>query len=82
MKEKYKNLSGTSVVFAYVIGDDYIAIEFIDGAAYLYDYKSGGRINIEEMKSLSKQGKGLATFINKTKIKYARILKSPEKDKN
>lgn len=60
---RYKNLSGTSGVAAYETGRDSIAVEFEDGAIYLYTYRSAGRSNIEKMKSLAAVGCGLSTFI-------------------
>jgi hypothetical protein len=36
---------------------------FGDGSIYLYTYDSAGASNIEEMKSLAKQGWGLNSFI-------------------
>jgi hypothetical protein len=60
---RYKNASGNSGVVAYEIGRDSIAVEFEDGAIYLYTYQSAGRSNIEEMKSLAAAGRGLSTFI-------------------
>ena len=60
---RYKNVSGTSGVVAYETGRESIAVEFEDGAIYLYTYRSAGRSNIESMKSLAAAGRGLSTFI-------------------
>jgi hypothetical protein len=62
--EPYKNLSGTSGIKAYEIGPKSITIEFADGTAYLYTYRSAGRERIEKMKQLATQGQGLNTYIN------------------
>jgi hypothetical protein len=62
--ERYKNLSGKSGILAYELGDDYIKIEFEDGATYLYTYTSTGKENVEAMKALAVQGEGLTTYIN------------------
>jgi hypothetical protein len=64
--EPYKNLGSDSGVAAYEIGDDYIRVQFTDGAIYLYTYASAGADNIEEMKSLARNGEGLNAFINTT----------------
>lgn len=61
----YKNLSGNSGVLAYEVGPDYIKIKFRGGAVYLYNYSATGRDNVERMKKLAEEGKGLSTFINK-----------------
>lgn len=70
---KYKNLSGSSGVVAYEVGEDSISIRFEDGDIYLYNYSSTGFRKIEEMKRLAGTGNGLATYINKNvKNKYAK----------
>lgn len=50
---------------SYEIARDAIAVEFEDGAIYLYTYESAGRSNIEQMKKLALAGSGLSTFIVK-----------------
>jgi len=62
---RYKNLGGNSGVSSYEIGDDYIIVEFSDGAGYLYNYNSTGRSDIETMKSLAVSGRGLNSFISR-----------------
>ena len=62
--QPYKNLSGTSGVVAFDIGDHHIDIKFQDGHKYRYDYTTPGQKEVEIMKSLAPTGKGLATFIN------------------
>ncbi len=59
----YKNLSRTSGVVAYEIAPDSIAVEFEDGAIYLYTAESAGRSDLENMKDLAAAGLGLSTFI-------------------
>ncbi len=67
----YRNLSGDSGVLAYEIGADYIKVQF-EKAIYLYTYRITGSRNIEEMKTLATNGRGLNTFIDKyVKKKYA-----------
>ena len=68
----YKAHSGDSGVKAYAIKNDSLVVQFVDGSIYKYDYKNTGKNNIEEMKRLAKEGRGLATFINKhVREKYA-----------
>ena len=62
--ETYKNLSGVSNVTAYEIGTDSITVQFKDGGLYRYDARSAGHDNIEKMKALAVEGRGLNTFIN------------------
>lgn len=63
--EGYKNLGRNSGVSSYEIGDDYIIVEFSDGARYLYNYNRTGSSNIETMKSLAISGRGLNSFISR-----------------
>lgn len=62
--QPYRNLSGTSGVVAFDLGDHHIDIEFQDGHRYRYDYIKPGQPQVEAMKALAPTGKGLATFIN------------------
>ncbi len=74
--EEYKNLRGESGVTAYEIGDDFIKVQFHDGAIYLYTYQSAGREAIERMKNLAIAGEGLSSFIGSVvKEGYASKLK-------
>ena len=61
--ERYKNHNGHSGVTAYSFGDDHITVQFTNGTIYLYDYRSTGRDNVEQMKKLAADGRGLSTFI-------------------
>lgn len=73
--ERYKNLGNDSGVSAYEIGENFIKIQFHDGALYLYNYQSAGIDNIEHMKKLAIAGQGLNSFINKVvRKKYASKL--------
>lgn len=63
--QRYKNLSGDSGVIAYEIGDDFIKVEFADGNSYLYTDASAGADNVETMKKLACEGKGLSAFISR-----------------
>ena len=62
--ESYKNLSGNSGVTAYAVVDEGILIRFQDGGIYLYTYESAGRRNIERMRALAAEGRGLSTYIS------------------
>lgn len=62
--DRYKNLSGGSNVFSYAIGDDRISVQFKDGSTYLYTNARTGIRNIDQMKKLAVQGRGLSSFIN------------------
>lgn len=61
---RYKNLGGDSSVEAYEIEADRIIVQFNTGRTYTYSYASAGIPNVEEMKRLAEQGKGLCSFIN------------------
>lgn len=62
--EAYGNLGGNSNVTAYEIGNDWIKVQFRDGAIYTYTYQSAGQVNIEQMKKLAAAGRGLNSFIS------------------
>lgn len=66
----YKNLGGDSNVKGFVIGEDYIDVQF-NGTAkvYRYSYRSAGRGKVEEMKKLAIIGKGLNSYI----MRHARL---------
>jgi hypothetical protein len=66
----YKNNAGSSDVVAYGYGARSITVEFRDGSIYLYNYKSAGAENIDEMKKLAQAGEGLDSFID-TVVKEA-----------
>lgn len=74
--ETYRNLGGNSGVAAFEIGNDFIKVQFNDGAVYLYTYQSAGSNNIEQMKVLARAGKGLNSFIMRSVRKaYAAKLR-------
>lgn len=64
MMERYKNLNGDSGVVSYEIGIDFIWVVFSDGARYLYTYARTGARNVDHMKQLATNGRGLNSFIN------------------
>jgi hypothetical protein len=63
--ERYRNLGGDSGVRAYALRDDSIVVEFQDGSRYVYDHRTTGRAEVEQMKRLAILGKGLTAYINK-----------------
>lgn len=70
---RYLNLGGNSGVSTYENGPNFIRVRFSDGGVYLYTYISAGLKNIEHMKQLAQNGRGLNTFINTTvRKKYAK----------
>lgn len=74
--ERYMNLGGDSGVAAYEIGNDSIAVQFSDGAVYLYTSQSAGARNLAEMQRLAATGQGLNSFIRKVVRKgYAQRLR-------
>lgn len=62
--ERYKNRSRESGVVAYEIGRGSIIVQFVGGDKYLYNNKSAGANNIEQMQRLANDGAGLSTFIS------------------
>lgn len=74
--QRYRNLDGASGVTAFETADDSIKVAFINGSIYEYDYASTGRGNIERMKRLAAEGRGLSTFISqRVHDAYARRLR-------
>ncbi len=62
--EVYKNRSGRSSVYAFVIGEDFISVQFkTNGKVYTYSYARAGKQNVETMKNLARNGLGLNTYI-------------------
>ncbi|MDH4330625.1 MAG: hypothetical protein OEV93_03685 [Candidatus Moranbacteria bacterium] len=77
--EPYGNVSGDSSVEAYKIGDDFIQIKFYPSTGlsrtnYLFTYESAGKENVERMKEMAKEGRGLNHF-----AKYSMIGKYSKK---
>lgn len=62
---RYRNQSGHSGVVAYALMPDAIAVEFIDGRAYLYSHACPGRRHVSRMKVIAREGRGLATYISR-----------------
>ncbi len=61
--EQYRNPE--SGVDRYEIAADAIVIQFKDGGVYRYDHVAPGRRHVAAMKLLARQGRGLATYINR-----------------
>jgi len=64
MEQYKKHNSGDTGVEFYEIEDNALIVQFVHGGKYKYSYESAGKENVEEMKRLAMQGKGLSTFIN------------------
>lgn len=60
----YANRSGDSAIRAYEIGPDFISVEFRSGKSYVYTFETAGSDNVEQMKQLAAEGRGLGTFIS------------------
>lgn len=63
--ERYRNSSGTSGVYGFEIGNDYIRVKFT-GNSKIYQYShqgKAGRYHVENMKSLARNGSGLNAYI-------------------
>lgn len=70
---KYKNLSGNSGVDQYDCGQDWILVQFLDGAIYRYTSTSASQYHITEMINLANRGWGLNSYIMKyVKTRYVR----------
>jgi hypothetical protein len=62
---RYPDHSERSGVVAYAARRDAIAVEFVDGRIYLYNYAVPGRQHVERMKSLAAEGSGLSSYISR-----------------
>lgn len=62
---QYRNRGGNSGILEYEVGSDYIKVKFSNRWAYTYNYTKVGSANIEIMKQLAQDGKGLNTFISR-----------------
>jgi hypothetical protein len=61
----YRRLAGDSGVVAYRSGARAIDVEFSDGKVYTYTYDSAGREQVEQMKALAREGRGLCSYISR-----------------
>ncbi|MCF8278325.1 MAG: hypothetical protein K9J17_16475 [Flavobacteriales bacterium] len=74
--EPYKNNSGSSIVVAYQLKANGIAVKFTDGGIYEYDEKHTGKQHIKHMKQFAEAGEGLGTYIQTvTKYGYSKQVK-------
>jgi hypothetical protein len=74
--KRYQDLTGESGVTGYEILADAIAVQFENGAVYLYDYAVTGREDVEKMQRLAAAGQGLSTYISRfVKERYAKKLR-------
>lgn len=65
MIEIYSNLGGNSSVRAYEILPTVIRVQFNDGRWYSYSYLKAGRMHVEQMKQLARNGVGLCSYIQR-----------------
>jgi len=66
-------------IHQFEIGADYIVILFHNASyTYKFTYESAGKVAVEVMKQMARQGKGLSTFIS-TQVKDKYASKSPVK---
>jgi|SRR4249919_1341962 len=62
---RYRNHNGHSAVVAYAVMPEAIAVQFLDGAVYLYSHDCPGRLHVGRMKVLARDGRGLSTYISR-----------------
>lgn len=60
----YRRLAGESGVLAYELAPDAIMVKFVDGHVYTYTYAVTGQHEVERMKTLAGEGRGLSTYIS------------------
>lgn len=65
--ERYKNIAGDSPVAGFEIGADFIVVQFKTGMKYRYSYAATGHFEVEKLKSLASEGKGLATYLRENR---------------
>ncbi|MDR7297384.1 hypothetical protein [Pelomonas aquatica] len=74
--QRYANRNGESGVVAFATGPRGIAVQFVDGAVYVYDLERPGRAHVTEMKRLARAGQGLSTYISReVRDNYAKRLR-------
>jgi hypothetical protein len=69
--QPYGNVAGNSGVSAFEILPDGIRVRFVNGATYLYNYRTPGRAHVEEMKKRARAGRGLSSYISQSGVPYA-----------
>lgn len=60
---RYANKSGYSDVNGFMLGKNFIRVQFNDGVIRTYNYRTAGEQNVENMKNLALRGEGLGTYI-------------------
>lgn len=61
----YKDKNHDSNIESYEIGPDFITVKFRrTSKLYTYSYFTAGRVHVEKMKILAKNGDGLNSYIN------------------
>jgi hypothetical protein len=62
----YENSGGNSGILGYLIGDDYVVVQFRGGADTFYKYtkSSAGEYEIGLMKELAEKGQGLNSYLS------------------
>jgi class 3 adenylate cyclase len=60
----YRRLAGDSGVTAYHCAPEAITVRFVDGRSYTYTWAVTGRAEVEQMKQLAGEGRGLSTYIS------------------
>ena len=74
--QRYANRDGGSGVVAFATGPAGIAVEFTNGAIYVYDLDHPGREAVSDMKRLARAGRGLSTYISQhVRDNYAKKLR-------
>ncbi|PSL44160.1 hypothetical protein CLV51_10625 [Chitinophaga niastensis] len=63
--EIYQNIGGDSGVYAFLIDDNSITVEFSTRAVYLYNYSRPGSRHVDQMKTLALSGRGLNSYISR-----------------
>jgi hypothetical protein len=72
--QPYRNLAGNSGVAAFEILRAGIKVRFKNGATYLYDEHTPGKVHVDEMKRLALSGRGLSTYVSQFGGEYAERL--------
>lgn len=67
----YNDISGTSNVTGYEVGEESIDVQFADGSTYTYTAESCGMNIVQQMIQLARSGRGLNGFISRNRPAYA-----------
>ena len=70
---RYANKSGYSDVNGFMLGKNFIRVQFNDGVIRTYNYRTAGEQNVENMNCLALRGEGLGTyFFHHTAYRYVK----------